>query len=82
VPFEHGLTAFWRGNFTNVMSIIPKTVAQYLFFDNFQRIVFNTSEKHQTVNIFIQDQDLSIVLEKNIMRFLMWRTNFALGLPA
>ncbi|KRX03638.1 Mitochondrial carrier domain [Pseudocohnilembus persalinus] len=44
IPKEQGIQAFWRGNFANVLNIIPRAGAQFLFYDNVQRTFFPQGE--------------------------------------
>ncbi|EAS05593.1 solute carrier family protein (macronuclear) [Tetrahymena thermophila SB210] len=48
IPTEQGIKAYWRGNFANIMYIIPRTIAQFAFFENINHFFFPAGEKNIT----------------------------------
>ena len=38
IPREQGVTAFWRGNFTNISRVVPTYALRFTFFDHFRRL--------------------------------------------
>jgi len=49
VPREQGITALWRGNFANIMYIVPRTIAQFSFMENISSTFFPAGEKNISV---------------------------------
>ena len=38
IPREQGVTAFWRGNLTNISRVVPTYALRFMFFDQFRKL--------------------------------------------
>jgi len=52
IPKEQGIRAFWRGNGINLISIIPKTIVQFTFYENIKKFFMNNGEQSYEVLIY------------------------------